>query len=252
MPKKTLTKFDNNLSTLLIGVDSLFGGDALHESGTKHMIADTWTSGFEPPSIYHDPISRHLRVNGGMENFESSTIVEYLIKYDLLELPDVIREEAASFERDRKTYMNNLVSALEVMLNSYSKSYEEKYMTATTLDEVKLIDPTEGKDSLRKALAKSGYGVTNSRNLRETYLAWVKDEGYIPPDQIAKQANTTIRLLFQLTREKIFPHLNVEIKGYNEDLSDVTFDGHRFETLTDEDFTGSSIYQGGEENGNAG
>ncbi len=51
------TEVEQKILTLLIGVDSLLGGDALAESGSQHFIADTWFSGYLPSAIYYDPIA---------------------------------------------------------------------------------------------------------------------------------------------------------------------------------------------------
>ena len=260
---KTLQGFDERLSTLLIGVDSLFGGDDMHESGTRHVIADTWTSGYEPPKIYHDETAQVLREKEGIEGVDKDVVNGFVKKYKLLELPDVVREDALSFQTndpDRTNYIHNLVNALEVMLHTAIAisngtelpSYDTRYRAATAgiLNEAFLIDTKPGREHLKESLAKAGYKVTNDRNLRETMKAWHHDKGNIPSDELAERVNETTSHLLQLTRDRIFSQLDFGIPGFNRGLSDVNFDGFRFETLSGVHFTGSSIYHGGvDENG---
>jgi len=253
-----MTEFDRKLATLLLGVDSLFGGDDMHESGTKHVIANTWTSGYAPPAVYHDPAAQLLREKEGIEAVDKSVVNGFVRKFKLLELPDIIREDAMSFQAedlDRTNYIHNLVNALEVMLHTALAisnktelpSFEDRYFAATarTLDDVRLVSTKKEKETLREVLAKAGYEVTNSRSLRETMMAWKHDKGDIPPDQLANKVNETTRVLLQMTREKVFSFLDFDINGYKSDLSDVDFDGFRFETLSGVYFTGFSLYHGG-------
>jgi len=258
--EKILPEFENKLSTLLIGVDSLFGGDDLHESGTKHVIADTWTSDYKPPKIYYDKTAQLLRDNDGLEGVDAEIVNDFIDRYDLLGLPFMVRSESLDFGIDRSNYMHNLANSLEVMLNtaiamtnkSELPSYGERYFAATagTIDDVVLLDTTQERDHLRDALTRAGYEVTNSRNLRETMMAWHHDKGSVPPEELADKVKETTARLLQLTRERIFSQLDFGIPGLNRDLSDVDFNGFRFETLSGVYFTGSSIYHGGvDENG---
>jgi predicted nucleic acid-binding protein len=261
MPK-AMTKFDADLATFLLGVDSLFGGDVMHESGTKHVIADTWTSGYPAPQIYHDPMAQVLREKDGVDKVDSETINTFVKKYRLCELPHELKNETQKLGQsnpDRMKYLDNLVDALEVMLRTAVAisnkrplpSYDERYIAATarTLDDIALVDPTEDRELLRASLARAGYEVTPSRDLRGTMLAWHHDKGDVPVDRLSDKVTTTSAHLLQMTRKRIFPLLNFEIPTYNSDLSDVPFDGFRFKAISGVRFTGSSIYQGGVEKG---
>lgn len=256
--EKTLPEFENRLSTLLIGVDSLFGGDVMHESGTKHVIADTWTSNYTPPKIYYDKTAQLLRDNDGLEGIDTEIVNDFIERYDLLGLPFIVRCESLDFRErspDRSNYFHNLANSLEMMLNtaiamankSELPSYEDRYFAATAmaLENVTLIDTTQERDHLRDSLARAGYEISNSRNLRETMRAWHHDKGSVPPEELADKVKETTSYLLQLTRERIFSGIDFNIPGLNNDLSNVPFDGFRFETLSGVHFTGSSIYHGG-------
>ncbi len=246
--------FEQDLATLLIGVDSLWGGDALHESGAHHMIADTWTSGAAPPTIYHNPFSAYLRKTGGIVRGKDAKDVNgYVRKYALHDLAEKIRTEASEFDGDRRGYILNVVKALEVMLDTAvarvnkkaGPSFDELRQAATKKDNIELADPAPLREQLQDSLAKVGYEVTSSRNLRETFIAY-ENQGRIPTEEIAQKASATISQLLQLSRERLFPFLNgKEMPPPWKTVADVPFDGHEFRTISGQHFTGSSIYRGG-------
>ena len=145
-----------------------------------------------------------------------------------------------------------LHTAIAISNGTELPSYDTRYRVATAgiLNEAFLIDTKPGREHLKESLAKAGYKVTNDRNLRETMKAWHHDKGNIPSDELAERVNETTSHLLQLTRDRIFSQLDFGIPGFNRGLSDVNFDGFRFETLSGVHFTGSSIYHGGvDENG---
>ncbi len=269
MPAQQLTELETNLATLLIGVDTLFSGDVLHPSGTKHFIADTWISGMKPPEIYDDEYSKAFRESGGVRYWRNATkVTQFVKKYHLPELPEVLRKELAALpDKDQKAYLAHTVNALEVMLRTAVAianrkaipSYEERYRAATIeekddehfqsllgTDEIKPINPKESREALRQALSKAGQEVKRSRNLRETMLAWQNTQEYIPKEKVKEVAGETIRHLHKLTRRNIFSHLNPGLEGHESDLIDIAFDGYRFETVENKFFTGSLIYRGGQ------
>jgi len=253
--------FEEDLSTLLVGVDSLFGGDVMHQSGTKHVIADNWTSGKPAPAIYNDPLSVIFREIEGVHGaINPSDVEDYVRKYNLLDLKWGIKDKIREFDDDRERYVINLVDSLDIMLrtamamadkdNFVLPSFEERVVTSTAnLGSLELADPEPEREVLRIALAREGFEVSNSRNLRETVNAWHEKQELIPKEKIKSIAELSKLFLLGLTREEIFRNLDFGIEGLEKDLSDVHFGGHRFETVSDVFFTGSSIYRGGEVSG---
>ena len=87
-----LTEIEQKVVVLAFGVDTLAGGDAMHESGAQHFIIDTWTSGMTPPPLYYDTIAKDLRQAGGAPEFsDKEAIKKYINDYRLHELPNEIR-----------------------------------------------------------------------------------------------------------------------------------------------------------------
>ena len=99
MTKTEPTELDMKLATLLIGVDTLFGGDAMHESGAYHIIADTWFSGTPPPQIYNDSFAHAARdFSQGKEGApnvleDADAVNDFVNRLGLRTLPDEIQEQ---------------------------------------------------------------------------------------------------------------------------------------------------------------
>ncbi|MFI5188539.1 MAG: hypothetical protein ACHQF0_17535 [Chitinophagales bacterium] len=256
-----LTEIEQKVVVLAFGVDTLAGGDALHESGAQHFIIDTWTSGMTPPQVYYDPIAKNLRQAGGVSEFgDQKTIKKYIVNYRLHELPNEIRMQIDQLSADRRTDVLSLVDALEMVLrtldeNVESPGYDEKYRAVTGLAEVRLVDATSYRTTLAQALSKAGFEVRPGRDLRQTILAWEKEMGHIgaygQEDEekidgavVQQRFNETIQKLLEAARERLFSQMDFGIPGYHSDLSDVLFNGFEFKPINNVSFTGSSIYRG--------
>ena len=61
-----LTGWEKSLGTLIIGADSLVGGDFRSPSGGDHFVAEPWTRDYETPDIYSDAVAAELRKKGGV------------------------------------------------------------------------------------------------------------------------------------------------------------------------------------------
>ena len=156
---------------------------------------------------------------------------------------------------DDQDVIYNLVNCLEVMLDtalaisnqSSLPDFERRYRAATAdcVSTIGVIPTDEPRERLRSALAEVGYEVSASRNLRETFLAWEQSEGLLKPEDIQQQAKEIIQDQLQEMRENVFSKLTFPVRHFQNDLSDVSFAGHQFATVSEVDFTGSSIYRGG-------
>jgi len=270
MTKTEPTELDMKLATLLIGVDTLFGGDAMHESGAYHIIADTWFSGTPPPQIYNDSFAHAARdFSQGKEGApnvleDADAVNDFVNRLGLRTLPDEIQEFPTNLGKDDIENLYHLTDALSVMLDTVLAqinrgklpSFELRYNSATAyiqqyhrVANIEVVNPSEAREKLRDALADVGYEVTSSRTLRETVLAWEKAQKHLAPEKIAVMAKRINAELLEAMRSRIFSHLNFGADDHEPDLSDVAFSGHRFKTISGVSFTGSNIYQGGEEGG---
>jgi hypothetical protein len=256
-----LNEVEQKIVVLAFGIDTLAGGDAIHESGSQHFIIDTWTSGMTPPQVYFDPISKLLRQAGGASEFDDKeTIKKYIRNYRLHELPNEIREQIRQLDAGRRNEILSFVDALEIVLKSLDESvespgFDEKYKAVTGLSEVKVVDAAPYRSTLENALKNAGFEVRPGRDIIQSSLAWEKAKGHIGAYQegddekidgaiVQQKFNETILKLLELAREKLFSQMDFGIPGHQPDLSDVLFNGFEFKPINNVSFTGSSIYRG--------
>src|SRR3989338_7692614 len=225
--------FEHNLATLVLGVDTLWGGNVADPSGTKHFIADSWTSGLPFPEIMDDPFAAELRVNeeGVMTKKDQKKEVRvFTERYYLDSLPNTLRQQIRSItDEDRATYLKNLVYALEIMRDRAlaevglfdMPSYESMYMAATH-SAVTFPDPAPYREHLRAALASAGFETRTSRNLLETRLAW-QAANKLSEDAVPETVARLNAELLAKTRIALFERILPLIPGYAPDLSDVAF-----------------------------
>lgn len=265
MAKAESAGLDEKLETLLIGVDTLFGGDALAKSGAHHVIADTLSSGKRPPKVYYDPFARASRgFARGMQGYrnvlgDAGAVDGFVRNYRLCELSGEIRELLTGLDENERANRLHLTDTLSVMLDTALAqlnktelpSFDRRYMAAIagTAREVEVADPADARKKLGEALADVGFHATSDRDLRETVLAWESKQGYLEPQKVGGVARKIVGELLGVMREGVFSHLDFGLAGHKADLSDLTFEGFRFKTLKSAPFTGSNTYYGGERGG---
>ena len=59
-------RLDHAVATLILGTDTLWGGDVMNPSGTGRFIADSWFSDAPLPAAYIHPAAAVLRASGGV------------------------------------------------------------------------------------------------------------------------------------------------------------------------------------------
>lgn len=256
--------FEYDLATLLIGVDTLLGGNIGSKSGKDHFIAGNWTSGEPLPEIYSDSYAQHLRDKGGVgeTGVYHKEVHDFIARYGLGNLANSISVTDPDIQR--RLYIENLRCALGVILKTAVAivdqtklpDYKERYEAGIGLSFTGLVQGTsaltEERDTLRIALEHCGFNVNHTRNLRETFLAWHADRGFVPPERLEQVSKETIKTLFLLARQKIIAPLDAKVTGYSSDLSDADFEqGNRFELFERDHATAISTYYGGERDGRA-
>lgn len=256
---------DEKLETLLIGVDTLFGGDALAKSGAHHVIADTLSSGMPLPTIYDDPFAQASRgFAQGMQGSrnvlgDTGAVDGFVRNYRLCELPGEIRELLTGLDEDEKANVLHLTDTLSVMLDTALAqlnktelpSFDRRYTAAIagTAREVKVANPADAREKLGEALDSIGFPAASDRDLRKAVLAWESKQGYLEAQKVGGVARKIVGELLVVLREGVFSHLDFGLAGHKADLSDLTFEGFEFKTLKSAPFTGSNTYYGGERGG---
>lgn len=251
--------FEYNLGTLILGVDTLWGGNVASPSGVDHFIADHWISGAPFPDVMNDHFAVALRADGAgvlTKKDQKDAVRTFVENYALDTLPNTLLEQISSIQdKDRATYLRNLVSALEVMRDRAmaevglcdAPSYESMYRAAMR-QELTFPDPTPYRENLHSALAHVGFETSPSRNLQETLLAWQAADK-LSEDAVPETVAQLNRELLKKTREALFARVLPSLPDYAPDFSDVAFDGMEFTTIPEAFFTGSNAYKGGEEHG---
>jgi len=262
--KPQLEGWELDYATLLVGADTLFGGNIGSPKGVDHGLVDAWTSDYGLPPIYQDTRAAVLREQHGITHNTPQGLVDSFARdHNLRELRYRILEQVDNFEPDRIAYIRSTVEAADIIVETMQAiaanrplpAYDRRRATATCQDygeakeRVPAIVLDNAQQELRLRLANAGYEVTTSRSLRETYLAWESAQERIPPEAMQARAQETIRELLALSRERILAPLDFEIKGCRQDLSDVAFDGIDFKTVKGAFYTMSMAYQGGEKEG---
>src|SRR6185437_12025585 len=101
-----MDKLDRHVAEAILGVDTLWGGDAMCPSGTGRFIADSWFSDEPLPEAYTHPAAARLRQSGGVsaKTIDREAILEYLREVNLRRAIDSLREESARCDRLRRSY----------------------------------------------------------------------------------------------------------------------------------------------------
>ncbi len=257
--KPRLVGWKLDYATLLLGADTLVGGDIGSPKGGDHVFVDCWTSPYALPPIYYDDRAVALRkLHGVRPDTPLDLVASFCKAYDLNALAGRVIGQIASFAPDRADYILHNVRAAIVIAETMRAisekrelpSYAERRRAATWRDEM-TVDETvlgETREELRMHLSRAGFEVSPSRPLREAYLAWLNTQRCIPPEHVEAQARETIDDLLRMTRNAIFSKLDFSIDG-SPHLDDVAFDGIDFSVVSKEWFTMSMAYQGGEQDG---
>lgn len=250
-----ITDFERDLSTLVIGVNSLFGGDHLDESGQRLGILPIWFSGYTPP-IYNDKIAFLLRNEGGissqkLKNPNVSRSIEDYIKR-LQAVPERLKRAYNSFDEGRRVYIHNLIGALEQMLETamaivFDKDlppFKQRYKAATTFDATIIGEnaTNEAREALTRALNSAGY--KTSTGLRNAFLEWWRNSEY--SGNFADRAIQISEKFLALMKERVLSGL-VLPSGIN--LSDLNLDSYRISAVSGQPYLALSSYRGGEHDG---
>ncbi|HIH42094.1 TPA: hypothetical protein HA246_00445 [Candidatus Woesearchaeota archaeon] len=260
--KEKLRGWEQNLATLVIGADSLWGGDYQAPSGKDHFVAEPWTREWETPKVYEDSFAAELRAQGGVLGLDGrqAEIQDFAARHDLTGLAAKIRRKAISLPRHRAYFINNLVNSLSLIVltglaqakvRSYSfPSFEDRYRAATLYQgSIQLVDVKEERKNLENLLSRAGY---KNRSLLGAVQEWETAHGRLDPEQIPQKVTEILSKVIPLTKEQLIRHLDVQLKGdIWKRLVDVPYNGFEFEMFSmpsRPEMTGSQAYFGGNKN----
>ena len=257
--EKELRGWEKDLATLVVGADTLWGGDYKAPSGKDHFVAEPWTSEWETPNVYVDSLAAELRAQGGVLGLKGrqAEIQDFAERHDLTGLAAKIREEEKSLPRHRADFIHNLVEGLSLIVltglatagaDGYSLPIFEGRYRAATLSRcsIQLVDVKEERKNLRDLLSKAGY---KNRSLLGAVQKWEAAHGRLDPEQIPQKVIEILSKITPLAKEQLIRHLDVQLKGdVWKRLIDVPYDGFEFEMFSmpsRPEITGTQAYFGG-------
>ncbi len=243
MPK--LTNLDRLIADAIIGIDTLWGGDVMHPSGTGRFIADSWFSNAPLPAAYTHPAASKLRQTGGVsaKKPDRAAIKSYLSAVDVYSAIQGIAAKSKSLPPLRKTYLAGLVSCFEVMWDlamemigkGETVPYERCIRASTGLDP-QPSNPQAKRKRVRELLERAGYPSSGSSELCSAVDAW-RAERMIPCNSIPALSSAFIAELDQLAQKNLLPYLP-------KALHPVPRANIRFLPITGAWFSGSMNYLG--------
>jgi hypothetical protein len=253
-PRPLDNGFEREYANLLIGTDTLCGGDIGKPEGAAHFIADSYPKAeVELPAAYYDKRAAEIRAKGGVDKDNAEMALKYAEDYGLQEAEKrLVSSLPLNTDKLRKQFMANMGRAFAIMTRTAlaaagrgkMPSFEDRYR-AVTMQDPEIIDTEKIREKLRAALASEGIFVTSRRNLNEAVDLWEKRVGNVPASSFAEEVAKINRKLMKWTRSNIFGDIDFGHPDHHRHLKDVKFDGLTLKTLSNVDYTGSSAYEGG-------
>jgi hypothetical protein len=240
-----LTNLDRLIADAIIGVDTLWGGDVMHPSGTGRFIADSWFSGAALPAAYTHPAAVKLRQTGGVsaKKPDRAAIKTYLSSVDVRGAIQGIADKSKSLPALRKTYLMGLVSCFEVMWDLAMEMIGkgecvpyERCVRASTGADPQPSSPQAKRKRIRELLDRAGYPSSGSSELSSAVDAW-RTERMIPCNSIPALSSAFVAEFNQLAQKNLMPYLP-------KNLHSVPRANIRFLPITGAWFSGSMNYLG--------
>lgn len=233
------------VADVVLGIDTLWGGDVMSPSGTGRFIADSWFSDEPLPISYTHPAAARLRACGGVasQNVDREAVDLYLREVDLPRAIAGIRTEAAKVEKVRQDYLEGLALCMETMLDlamevlgkgdpvPYSRSVE-----ASTGKPPEPSRPEAKRDRVAELLGRAGFKSENRAELLHAVDSWRRDR-LVPMASVRGLGAAVIAEFDHLSAINLVPHLPAE-------LADVPRANIEFLPIKDAWFSGSMNYIG--------
>jgi hypothetical protein len=236
--------FNELVGNAILGIDTLWGGDAMCASGTGRFIADSWFSDEPLPAAYTDPAAARLRASGGVAATEPdrSAIDDYLSAVDVR---GAIRGLAGSApaEGPRGEYLRGLAACFEAMwdlamevLGRGEPVPYERAVLASTGAPPSPSDPAAKRERVTELLARAGHSSRTPEDLLAAVGAW-RRERMVPMASVRALGNAVVAEYDRLSALHLLPHLSPE-------MAEVPRANIRFLPIRDAWFSGSMNYLG--------
>jgi hypothetical protein len=240
-----LTELERSFANAVIGLDTLWGGDVMHPSGTGRLIADSWFSGAPLPPAYTHPAAASLRATGGVSSKkpDRAAIDSYIAAVDVRGAIAKMADKIKSLPLRRRSYMQGLIPCLEVMwdlaMERTGKGARVPYdrcVRASTGCDPQPSSPASKRKRVRVLLERSGYPSSGSDELCAAADVW-RAERAIPPNSIPALSSAFVSELDNLARKNLLPYLPKSLRS-------VPLANIRFLPISGAWFSGSMNYVG--------
>ena len=240
-------RFEELVGTVILGIDTLWGGDVMCASGTGRFIADSWFSDEPLPAAYTHPTATRVRESGGVSGKtpDREAVRTYLAAVDIPGAIAALKADAATTGGLRGEYLAGLVLcfetmwalAMEIMGDGDAVPYET-CVKASTGKAPEPSDPAGKREHVAELLSNAGFPSHNRDELLSAVDAWRKAQA-VPMASIRMLGAAIIGHFERLTEKNVAPHLPVE-------LHSVPSANIQFLPIRDAWFSGSMNYLGRE------
>jgi hypothetical protein len=237
--------FEDLTATVILGIDTLWGGDVMCASGTGRFIADSWFSDEPLPVAYTHPTAARVRESGGVgaKTPDHEAVRAYIAAVDIPGAMAALKTEAAAIPGFRGEYLSGLVLCFETMwalameiLGDGPPVPYEACVRASTGKAPEPSDPAAKRERVAELLSRAGFPSRNGDELRAAVDAWRKAHA-VPMASIRILGAAVIGHFEGLAARNVAPHLPVE-------LHSVPSANIQFLPIRDAWFSGSMNYLG--------
>jgi hypothetical protein len=242
--------FQDLVGTVILGIDTLWGGDVMCASGTGRFIADYWFSDEPLPVAYTHPAAARVRESGGVtaKTLDRDAIRAYLSAVDLPAAMAALKRYAGETPGLRGEYLMGLVLCFETMwalvqeiLGDGPAVPYETCVYASTGKPPEPSNPTEKRDHLAELLSTAGFPSRSRDELLAAVDGWRKSHA-VPMASIRILGAAVIGHFEMLSAKNLAPYLPVE-------LHSVPTANIQFLPIRDAWFSGSMNYLGRDRRG---
>jgi hypothetical protein len=241
----TLRDSDADLADMVIGVDTLWGGDVMNPSGTGRFIADCWFSDEPLPEAYTHPTAGALRASGGVgaDQPDVRAVDAYLAEVDVRGVIGRVAARARARGDLEGERLEGLALCSEVMLDlalervarGPAVSYERCVRTITGAPP-EPSQPEAKRQRVTELLAAAGHRSSDGPSLLAAVDAW-RLAHRVPRDAIPARGAELIAHYDALSARNLAPYLPAE-------LAAVPRANVRFLPIENAWFSGSMNYLG--------
>jgi hypothetical protein len=215
----TLRGTDAAIADMLIGVDTLWGGDVRNPSGTGRFIADCWFSDEPLPKAYTLATAAALRESGGAgaKSPDARGVDAYLAEVDVRGAIARVLADARSIGGLQGAHLEGLGLCSEVMLDLALEMvgrgppvpYDRCVRTITGAPP----EPSRPEAKRRRVadlLASAGYRTSDGDSLLAAVDAW-RIEHRVPRDRIPALGDQLIAKYDALSAKNLVSYLPAEL-----------------------------------------